>query len=147
MSAREHAEVVAAGDVLVVDDTLDNLKLLMDILTAAGIHARPAGSGELALRSARAKRPALVLLDIMMPDMDGFEVCRRLKSDAATRDIPVIFLSGLTDTGDKSRGFSLGAVDYITKPFQSEEVLARVPLRSIRWGGLHARHFSAIRRG
>ncbi len=126
MNATNRAEVIPAGDVLVIDDTLDNLRLLMNILTAAGFHARPAGNGELALRSARAKRPALILLDIKMPEVDGFEVCRRLKADESTRDVPVIFLSGLADTADKSKGFSLGAVDYITKPFQAEEVLARV---------------------
>jgi signal transduction histidine kinase len=115
-----------AGDILVVDDTVDNLKLLMDILTGAGYHARPAANGELALRSALAKEPALVLLDIMMPEMDGFEVCRRLKQNEHTRDIPVVFLSGLADTADKSKGFALGAVDYVTKPFHADEVLARV---------------------
>lgn len=125
MTADNSTELPGA-DLLVVDDTVDNLKLLLDILTRAGYRARPASNGELALRSVRAKQPALVLLDIMMPDMDGFEVCRRLKADAQTRDIPVIFLSGLTDTADKSTGFSLGGVDYITKPFHAEEVLARV---------------------
>lgn len=118
--------VMQTGEILVVDDTVDNLKLLMDILTGAGYHARPAVNGELALRSARAKQPALVLLDIMMPEMDGFEVCRRLKQSERTRDIPVVFLSGMTETADKSKGFALGAVDYITKPFHGEEVLARV---------------------
>lgn len=126
MNAPDRAEVISAGDVLVVDDSLDNLRLLIGILTGAGYQARPAGNGELALRSARAKRPALILLDIRMPDVDGFEVCRRLKADEPTRDIPVIFLTGLTDTADKTKGFSLGAMDYITKPFQAEEVLARV---------------------
>jgi signal transduction histidine kinase len=118
--------VIQAWDILVVDDTVANLKLLMDILTGAGYHARPAVNGELALRSAQAKQPALVLLDIMMPEMDGFEVCRRLKQNERTRDIPVLFLSGLAETADKSKGFALGAVDYITKPFHVEEVLARV---------------------
>lgn len=114
-----------AGDILVVDDTVANLKLLTDILSGAGYHVRPASNGELALRSARAKPPALVLLDILMPEMDGFEVCRRLKQNEHTRDIPVIFLSGLAETTDKSKGFALGAVDYITKPFHADEVLAR----------------------
>lgn len=113
------------GDILVVDDTVANLKLLTDILSGAGYHVRPASNGELALRSARAKPPALMLLDILMPEMDGFEVCRRLKQNERTRDIPVIFLSGLTETTDKSKGFALGAVDYITKPFHADEVLAR----------------------
>jgi len=119
-----------AGDageyVLVVDDAPDNIEFLVDILTGAGYHARPASNAESALRCARAQQPALVLLDITMPQIDGFEVCRLLKADARTRDVPVIFLSGLTDSLDMSKGFSLGAVDYIAKPFRAEEVLARV---------------------
>ena len=87
---------------------------------------RPAINGQIALNTIQATPPDLILLDIMMPEMDGFEVCRRLKEDETTRDIPVIFISALSETVDKLRGFALGAVDYITKPFQSEEVLARV---------------------
>lgn len=114
------------GDILVVDDTAINLELLADMLGEAGYQARSAANGESALRSVQARQPALILLDIRMPGMDGFEVCRRLKEDALTRDIPVIFLSGLANKADKLKAFELGAVDYITKPFHNEEVLARV---------------------
>jgi len=113
-------------DILIIDDTLANLQLLTDILKEEGYRVRPALSGEVALQSARRKPPHLVLLDIKMPDMDGFEVCRHLKNDAATRDIPVIFISALSDTQDKLQAFRAGGVDYITKPFQFEEVKARV---------------------
>lgn len=116
----------APGDILVVDDTVANLKLLVNILSEAGYQVRPAADGELALRTVQAKPPALILLDIRMPGVDGFEVCRRLNAEKHTRDIPVIFLSSLTDTADKSKGLALGAVDYIDKPFHGEEVLARV---------------------
>jgi CheY-like chemotaxis protein len=114
------------GDILVVDDTVDNRKLLARMLGEAGYHVRFAANGESALTSVQAGQPALILLDIRMPGMDGFEVCRRLKENALTRDIPVIFLSGLANKADKLKGFELGAVDYITKPFHNEEVLARV---------------------
>ena len=114
------------GDILVVDDTVANVKLLTNMLVAAGYYARSAATGDLALRSVQARQPALILLDIRMPGMDGFEVCRRLKEDALTQDIPVILLSALTHTADKLKGFELGAVDYITKPFHLKEVLARV---------------------
>ena len=125
MTAADKVSAVT-GDVLVVDDTVANLKLLADILGRAGHRVRLAGDGELALRSVQAKRPDLVLLDIRMPGMDGFEVCRRLKADAATRDIPVMFLSSLTETTEKTKAFALGAVDYLPKPVAAEEVLARV---------------------
>lgn len=114
------------GTVLAVDDTEASLKVLSDILEEAGYSVRSAITGELALRSALYKPPDLVLLDIRMPDMDGFEVCRRLKSEPATRDVPVIFISGMTETGEKVRGFEFGAVDYVTKPYQQTELLARV---------------------
>lgn len=126
MNATNDIDSGAGSDVLVVDDTPENLRLLVEVLGKGGYRARPAGNGELALRSARAKPPALILLDVMMPDMDGFEVCRRLKDDVLTRDIPVIFVTGLAERVDKFKGFSLGAVDYVTKPFNVEEVLARV---------------------
>ena len=113
-------------EILVVDDTVASLDLLCDLLTEAGYLVRPAQDGRMALRSAQAKPPELILLDVRMPGMDGYELCQRLKAEPATRDIPIIFLSALRDTGDKVRGFSLGAVDYIAKPFQPEEVLARV---------------------
>lgn len=116
----------ANGEILVVEDTPASLELLTSLLTEAGYTVRPAQEGRMALRSARARPPELILLDIRMPGMDGYEVCQQLKSDLLTRDIPVIFLSALRDTEDKVHAFSLGAVDYIAKPYQPEEVLARV---------------------
>ena len=113
-------------EILVVDDTPANLRLLEGILVGAGYRVRLAADGELALRSAKIQPPALVLLDIKMPGMDGYEVCQRLKEDEKTRSIPIIFLSILEDERDKVKGFQAGAVDYVTKPFQAEEVLARI---------------------
>ncbi|MGD9018188.1 MAG: SpoIIE family protein phosphatase [Desulfobacterales bacterium] len=112
--------------VLLVDDTPENLQMLVHTLRDAGARLLIAKDGTSALTIARKALPDLILLDIMMPDIDGFEVCRQLKSEAATEAIPIIFLSALSDTTDKVRGFNLGAVDYITKPFQPEEVIARV---------------------
>ncbi len=114
------------AEILVVDDIPTNLKLLANILRARGYRVRPAASGQLALRSVDLKSPDLVLLDVKMPDMDGYEVCRALKSDSTNADVPVIFISALDETRDKVRGFEAGGVDFITKPFQAEEVLARV---------------------
>ncbi|MDM8518196.1 response regulator, partial [Desulfobacterales bacterium HSG16] len=114
-------------NILAVDDTPENLRLLTGILTARGYKVRPVTNGKLALWGARGTTPPdLILLDIMMPDMDGYEVCEQLKADERTRDIPVIFLSALDDVQDKVKAFSAGGVDYITKPFQVGEVLARV---------------------
>jgi signal transduction histidine kinase len=103
-----------------------NLQLLTDMLRREGYKVRPVPSGALALQAVRAKAPDLILLDISMPDMDGFAVCRELKRDPVLRDIPVIFISALSETLDKVRAFGCGAVDYVTKPFQFEEVLVRV---------------------
>lgn len=114
------------GSVLIVDDNPDNLRLLAGILTGKGYKVRPAPSGTLALKSIRSTLPDLVLLDIKMPGMDGYEVCRRLKAEEQTSDIPVIFISALGEMADKIKGFAVGGVDYITKPFQYEEVLVRV---------------------
>jgi DNA-binding response OmpR family regulator len=114
------------GTILVVDDTPTALKLLTDTLVAEGYQVRPANSGELALASVALKPPELILLDIRMPGMDGFEVCRRLKSREESRDIPVIFISALSELEDRVEGFRHGAVDFVTKPFQREELLARV---------------------
>lgn len=115
-----------ADEILVVDDTPSSLQLLADLLTEAGYIVRVAPEGSMALHSALARPPALILLDVRMPGMDGYELCQRLKEAAQTRDVPVIFLSALRETTDKVRGFALGAVDYIGKPYQAEEVLARV---------------------
>lgn len=116
----------ASGDVLVVDDTLANLRLLINLLSAQGYNVRPAQSGQLALAAVHASRPEIILLDINMPGMDGYELCQRLKEDETTRDIPVIFISALNDTESKLKAFTSGGVDYVSKPFQLEEVSARI---------------------
>jgi len=116
----------AHGDVLIVDDTPANLRLLTRMVAGQGYRARPVPSGSLALAAVRAEPPDLILLDIRMPGMNGYEVCEHLKADAQTRDIPIIFISALDAVEDKLRAFSAGGVDYVTKPFQAEEVLARV---------------------
>jgi DNA-binding NtrC family response regulator len=118
--------IPAPEEILVVDDTPANLRLLSELLTQHGYSVRPASDGALALKSVAAKIPDLILLDVSMPDLDGYEVCRRLKADEQNRRIPVIFISAFGDTQQKVKGFESGAVDYITKPFESEEVLARV---------------------
>lgn len=112
--------------VLVVDDNMANLQLLTTLLKRQGYILYQAQSGAEALEKVRSKPPDLILLDIKMPEMDGFEVCRRLKANNDTRDIPVIFISALQAIDDKIKGFTVGGVDYITKPFQIQEVLARV---------------------
>jgi signal transduction histidine kinase len=114
------------GDILIVDDQPANLQLLQRLLADQGHHVRAARSGPRALAAVAAARPDLILLDIMMPEMDGYAVCRQLQADPRTRDIPVLFLSALSDADDKLLGFAAGAVDYITKPFHAGEVLARV---------------------
>ncbi len=115
-----------AARVLLVDDNPTNLQVLSKTLEGRGFELLVARNGPSALNIARKARPGLILLDIMMPDMDGFEVCQRLKTEEATRDIAVIFLSALGEAKEKVKGLDLGAVDYITKPFQAEEVIARV---------------------
>ncbi len=114
------------GRILAIDDTPASLRLLTELLKGEGYEVRSAISGELALRAAKNDPPELVLLDICMPEMDGFEVCRRLKAQSETRDVPVIFVSALSDTAEKVQGFNLGAVDFVTKPYQRDELLARV---------------------
>lgn len=114
------------GDILLVDDVLTNLQLLARLLKQKGHKVRSAMNGPTALRAAFAKPPNLILLDINMPNMSGYEVCKRLKASEQTQDIPVIFLSAHDEAMDKVRGFQVGGVDYITKPFQIEEVLVRV---------------------
>ena len=114
------------GIILVVDDTPASLRLLTVLLTEEGYEVRSAISGELALHAATNEPPDLILLDIRMPGIDGFEVCRRLKAQPATQSVPVIFVSAVLETDDKVLGFNLGAVDYVTKPYQREELLARV---------------------
>jgi C4-dicarboxylate-specific signal transduction histidine kinase len=114
------------GDILIIDDQPANLRVLTTLLCANGYRVRPAISGQLALKAARKAPPDLILLDVMMSSMDGYSVCEQLKADERTRGIPIIFVSALGDTENKVRALALGAVDYITKPFQAEEVLARV---------------------
>jgi diguanylate cyclase (GGDEF)-like protein len=113
-------------DILIVDDTPENLKLLAALLASESYHIRKALNGSMALKAVAADPPDLILLDIMMPDMDGYTVCETLKADPVTAGIPVLFLSGLSDAFDKVRAFEVGAADYITKPFYGQEVLARV---------------------
>jgi DNA-binding NtrC family response regulator len=117
---------VTAARILVVDDTPANVKLLVDLLSVNGFNAVAAGSGIEGLERAAVDRPDLILLDVMMPDVDGFAVCETLKANEATRDVPVIFLTALQETLDKVRAFSVGGVDYLTKPFEPRELLARV---------------------
>jgi putative nucleotidyltransferase with HDIG domain len=112
--------------ILAVDDTPASLRLLTEILTSEGYMVRSAINGELALHAAIAQPPKLILLDVNMPEMDGFEVCRRLKLEPNLCEIPVIFVSALSEMTDKLMGFEIGGVDYVTKPFQREELLARV---------------------
>jgi signal transduction histidine kinase len=114
------------GNILVVDDTPANLRLLTSLLKENGYEVRPASNGHLALRTVESTLPDLILLDIMMPDLNGYEVCQRLKASERSRDVPIIFISAINETMDKVKAFSLGGVDYITKPFEPEEVLARV---------------------
>jgi len=112
--------------ILVVDDTSENLKFLVDFLSMNSFKVLVAYNGESGLKKAELALPDLILLDVMMPDMDGFDVCQILKSKSETKNIPIIFMTGLSSTLEKLKGFELGAADYITKPFQIEEVLARV---------------------
>jgi two-component system sensor histidine kinase/response regulator len=119
-------EAVTAPSVLIVDDTVESLRLLADLLDSQGYEVRPVTNGRQALQAVEQDPPDLILLDINMPEMDGYEVCRRLRLNERCRDLPVIFLTALADTVDKVRAFNMGGVDYITKPFQLDEVLARV---------------------
>jgi len=120
------AEHMSKGKIIVVDDTTASLTLLTRTLVMDGFDVRPADSGALALASAEQDVPDLVLLDIRMPEMDGFEVCRRLRLDERSRNVPIIFLSAAGELEDRIAGLSMGAVDYLTKPFHREELLARV---------------------
>lgn len=113
-------------NILIVDDTPANLRLLMQILSQDGYKVRMVPNGKRALDSIEAYPPDLILLDIMMPDMNGYEVCNQLKANPTTAAIPILFITALNEPLDKVKAFSVGGVDYITKPFQVEEVLARV---------------------
>ena len=115
-----------SANILVVDDVADNLEILKDLLSFHGHHVLTAANGKDALQSAQDARPDLILLDIIMPGMDGYEVCTHLKANEATKDIPVIFVSSLADVQNAVKGFQVGGVDYVIKPFQSAEILARI---------------------
>jgi PleD family two-component response regulator len=116
----------AGADILVVDDTRENLRLLVRLLVERGYKVRPASNGRMAISAAQIAPPDLILLDIMMPDLNGYQVCEQLKAEVATRHIPIIFISALHEAAEIARAFSVGGVDYITKPAKAEEVLARV---------------------
>ncbi|OCR00751.1 hybrid sensor histidine kinase/response regulator [Oscillatoriales cyanobacterium USR001] len=120
------AEITTKGNILIVDDTQDNLRVLSSILIEYGYKVRVAINGNLALKGVEASSPDLILLDINMPEMNGYEVCQKLKSSEKHRDIPIIFLSSLDETNDKVKAFKFGGVDYITKPIEIEEVLVRI---------------------
>lgn len=122
----DQAEKSVHASILVVDDNYANLRLLADILLANHYEVYEASSGPLALSMAQTLQPDLILLDIAMPVMDGYQVCQALKADPRTCDIPIVFISALTETDDIVRGFEVGGVDYITRPFKFREVLARV---------------------
>ncbi|HBB33712.1 MAG TPA: hybrid sensor histidine kinase/response regulator [Cyanobacteria bacterium UBA8803] len=117
---------IPKADILIIDDTPENLNLLSALLTEQGYKVRSVTKGSSGLRGAQAVPPDLILLDVNMPQMDGYEVCQHLKADERTCKIPVIFISALDDVLDKVKAFAVGGVDYITKPFQVEEVLARI---------------------
>ena len=114
------------NDILIVDDKIPNLKLLSMILSSESYQVRPTNNPKMAIKSALVQPPDLILLDVKMPEMDGFELCKRLKEDERTREVPVIFISALQNVEDRIHGFEVGGVDFITKPFQEGEVLARV---------------------
>jgi serine phosphatase RsbU (regulator of sigma subunit) len=123
---RKNQADVSKGNILIVDDTPANLRLLSQMLTEQGYHVRPVPDGSLVLAAVQAEEPDIILLDIRMPEMNGYEVCEHLKADTQTCDIPIIFISALDAIQDKVKAFTVGGVDYVTKPFQVEEVLARV---------------------
>ncbi len=114
------------GHILIVDDMPENLRILALLLERNGYTAHPVSTGERALEAVRSRPPDLILLDINMSDMSGYEVCERLKAEDHSKDIPVTFVSARTQTIDKVQAFGLGGVDYVTRPFEHEEVLARV---------------------
>ena len=122
----DYLTTVPKANILVVDDAPANLRLLLEILSDKGYLVRPVPNGKMALNAVEAELPELILLDVMMPDLDGYEVCKLLKAKSETREIPVIFLSAKDEAIDKVKAFRVGGADYITKPFQVEEVLARI---------------------
>jgi len=123
---KKPTDVNEIADILVVDDTPENLQLLSEMLKTWGYKARPVTSGTLALQAARSKRPDIILLDIHMPEMDGYQLCGHLKADDELKEIPVLFISALNETADKVKAFECGGADYVTKPFQADEIHARI---------------------
>ena len=115
-------------NILVVDDNPNNLAVIVDYLEESGLNILVSQDGESSLKRAKYAKPGIILLDVLMPGLDGYETCRRLKQEPVTKDIPVIFMTALSSTDDKVKGFEVGAVDYVTKPIQPEEVLARIKL-------------------
>ena len=124
--SEQHSRAAERGVILIVDDTPDNLALLSDALDEVGYMVLVALDGLSALSRIQRRRPDLILLDAMMPGLDGFETCQRIKADPATADIPVLFMTALTDSEHVVKGFAAGGIDYVTKPINTEEVLARV---------------------
>lgn len=124
--SEQHSRAAERGVILIVDDTPDNLALLSDALDEVGYMVLVALDGLSALSRIQRRRPDLILLDAMMPGLDGFETCQRIKADPATADIPVLFMTALTDSEHVVKGFEAGGIDYVTKPINTEEVLARV---------------------
>jgi PleD family two-component response regulator len=125
MTAPEPSISQTVSDILIVDDQLYSLQLLTTIFSAAGYQVREAVNGLQAIEAVQSTLPDLILLDIMMPNMNGYQVCERLKADPHTQMIPIIFVSALDDTESKVNAFAAGAIDYITKPFRKGEMLAR----------------------
>lgn len=119
-------QITRQADILLIDDSVTDLRLLMELMSARQLRVSVAFDGEKGYRQAELLQPGLILLDVRMPGVDGFAVCRRLKANPATRFIPVIFLTAATDLAERLLGFSVGGVDYICKPFSEQEVLARV---------------------
>lgn len=126
LSMENHSTEATKGNILVVDDTLANVQLLSRMLTEQGYKVRKVLNGPMALMGVQTAPPDLILLDVNMPDMNGYEVCQLLKADQSTQGIPIIFISALNEVTEKVKAFSVGGVDYITKPFQLAEVLARI---------------------
>ncbi|PMB06679.1 hybrid sensor histidine kinase/response regulator, partial [Fischerella thermalis CCMEE 5273] len=114
--------------ILIVDDNSTNLAVIAEALTNAGFEIAVATNGENAIKQSNYDQPDLILLDVDMPGIDGFETCKKLKDNPLTHQIPIIFMTALNDTRDKVKGLNLGAVDYVTKPFQEAEVIARIRL-------------------
>ncbi|CAD5956780.1 Cyclic di-GMP phosphodiesterase PA4781 [Planktothrix tepida] len=123
---KSNSATPSLANILIVDDVPDNLRVLSQVLLQQGYRVRKATNGQFALNSAQLMPPDLILLDVMMPELDGYEACRFLKADERTRDIPIIFITARDDIESKLMGFEVGGLDYITKPFDVQEVVVRV---------------------